>query len=308
MKTIFGVRDDWSSTVEEIAGYVTGEPHSTIVVDFDNAWKIAKKELDMQKPAAQAAAFVDWMLSHVSQIDLASAYYDDGGHVQRVLKAKRTVASMSDFAAVSPWLKSQNARQPANIWIRPADALAAHPIIMLDDLQPARAAAICRKYSGAAAETSQGNAQAWILCARPLTREERQDVARSLCHLIGSDPGAISEPRWGRLPGFRQRKPGKTGWTNLLTISTGPALDPTPHLSPAPARSATGGGGGSFTARSSTDDMSKREFVYACNALRAGVDHSVVQQRIAAHVAATGRKKSPSYPASVVTAALSRLR
>jgi hypothetical protein len=264
----------------------------------------------MQKPAAQAAAFVDWMLSHVSLIDLASAYYDDDGHVQRVLKAKRTVENMSDFATVVPWLKAQNARQPANIWIRPADTLDAHPIIMLDDLPPARAQAICRKYAGAVVETSPGNCQVWIVCSLALTREQRQDVARSLCRLVGSDPGAISEPRWGRLPGFKQRKPGKTGWTNLLTVSAGPALDPTPHLvSPAPAAAARpGGGGGSFTARSSTDDMSKREFVYACNALRAGVDPSVVQQRISAHVAETGRKKSPSYSASVVTAALARLR
>jgi hypothetical protein len=275
--------------------------------------------MQKQKPAEQSAAFVDFMLSHVSRIDLAAAHYDDGGHVQRVFKAKRTVASMADFAAVMPWLKSQNARQPANIWIRPADTLDAHPIIMLDDLPLARAQAICRKYAGASVETSPGNAQDWIVCSRALTREERQDVARSLCRLVGSDPGAISEPRWGRLPGFQQRKPGKTGWTNLLAISTGPApaLDPTPHLSPAPAARGGGGGGGSFIVRQSsvrqssvTGDMnmSRREFAFACYALRAGVDPSVVQQRVAAHVAVTGRKKSPSYPASVVTAALSRLR
>jgi hypothetical protein len=53
--------------------------------------------------------------------------------------------------------------------------------------------------------------------------------------------------------------------------------------------------------------MSKREFAFACHSLRAGVAPSIVEKRIADHVAMTGRKKSASYPASVVAAALARL-
>jgi len=261
------------------------------------------------QPASQTAAFVDFILSHVSQIDLAAAIYGDDGRVQKVLKAKGVIANMNDFAAVAPWLRSQNVRQPANIWIRPA--VPEHAIVMLDDLPPARAVAVCRKYAGAAVETSPCNSQVWILCARALTREERQDVARSLCRLIGSDPGAISEPRWGRLPGFQQRKPGKSGWTNLLTISTDPALDPTPHLSPAPAAARPGGGGGGFTSTitgGAGGDQSVREFAFACHALRRGMSPTEIEAAIAAHVSASGRRKSRDYAARTVSAALARLR
>jgi hypothetical protein len=55
---------------------------------------------------------------------------------------------------------------------------------------------------------------------------------------------------------------------------------------------------------SSSVDMSRREFSYACHALRAGVDPSVVEQRIAAHVAASGRRKSRDYATRTVAAAL----
>lgn len=265
----------------------------------------------MIKPEQQAIDFVSFLLSAAPNVEFAAASYGPDGRVDKVLTARRKASSIADFVEIAPLLRHQNASGANNIWARPASA--EHPVIMLDDLPVAKALAITRKYRAAAVETSLGNAQAWLICNRSLTREQRQDVARSLCKLFGSDPGAISEPRWGRLPGFRQRKPGKSGWTNLLVVATNAApFDPTPHLaalSPAPM-----GAAGVFHSNVITPslldsiDISRREFGYALHALLAGVTTDVVEARIVAHVAATGRRKSRGYAKRTVQAALARLR
>jgi hypothetical protein len=187
---------------------------------------------------------------------------------------------------------------------------------MLDDLPAATARAITRKYRALAVETSPGNAQVWIVLNRQLTREQRQDVARSLCRLIGSDPGAISEPRWGRLAGYRQRKPGKEGFLTRIIAAAEPerpALDPAPHLKTAPSsRPAHAWGGVVASIRSpstsSGGDQSRREFAFACHSLRRGMSPAAVQAAIEQRVAATGRRKSRDYAARTVAAALARLR
>jgi hypothetical protein len=51
-------------------------------------------------------------------------------------------------------------------------------------------------------ETSPGNYQVWIRSARPLSLEEKRHWLRRL----RSDPGADPNGRWGRCPGFRNRK------------------------------------------------------------------------------------------------------
>jgi len=51
-------------------------------------------------------------------------------------------------------------------------------------------------------ETSPGNYQAWIRSSRPLSLEEK----RYWLNRLRSDPGADPNGRWGRCPGFRNRK------------------------------------------------------------------------------------------------------
>lgn len=255
----------------------------------------------------QAIAFIEFLLSHVETVEFAAAEYGAAGRVTRVVEARARVRAPSDFERIAAWLWARN-HAGANIWSRPADP--DHPLIMLDDLLVERARAICRKYRAAVVETSPENAQVWIACGRLLSREERQDVARSLCRLVGSDPGAISEPRWGRLPGYPQRKPGKGGWTNLISISEASLLDPTPHLAaaslPPPPRERGGGGALALarpTSRRAGADESVREFAFACHALRRGMRLDEVEALIQAHVAATGRKKSAGYAARTVARA-----
>jgi len=250
---------------------------------------------------------VEWMLSAAGAgLEVAAAHYDPAtGRVDRVREGKRKIASLADYDRLRPWLRHENAHG-SNIWIRPAAA--EHPLVMLDDLPTATGAAVVRKYRALAVETSPGNAQVWIVCSRALTREERQDVARSLCRRVGSDPGAISEPRWGRLAGYRQRKPGKEGFMTTIIGAAAldrPLLDPAPHLETAP--SSPPAGGGAVVAYQGVDE-SRREFAFACHALRRGMSPDEVQAAIAAHVAATGRRKSRDYAARTVASALARLQ
>ena len=51
-------------------------------------------------------------------------------------------------------------------------------------------------------ETSPGNYQVWIRTDRVLSLQEKRHWLRRL----GSDPGADPNGRWGRTPGFRNRK------------------------------------------------------------------------------------------------------
>jgi hypothetical protein len=253
---------------------------------------------------------IDWFLRRCDQLEVAAAHYDPvTGRVDRVRSSKRLISSPEDYIRLRPWLRHENAHG-CNIWIRPA--VAEHAIVMLDDLPAATAAAITRKYRALAVETSSNNCQTLIVCSRPLTREQRQDVARALSRMIGSDPGAISEPRWCRLAGYRQRKPGKEGFLTRIIASAGPdrpALDPAPHLKTAPSSPAPAGGVVAFSTTSTTGgDESRREFAFACHALRRSISPAEVEAAIAAHVAATGRRKSSGYAARTVAAALARLR
>ena len=51
-------------------------------------------------------------------------------------------------------------------------------------------------------ETSPGNFQIWIHSANALTLDDKKYWLQRLC----SDPGAHPNNRWGRCPGFRNRK------------------------------------------------------------------------------------------------------
>lgn len=259
-------------------------------------------------PSEQSTAFAAWLLSCCEQLDIGAATYDPiTKKVSRVEQARLAVRSAEDFERVMPWARAKNAAG-YNIWIRPAAVLVANPYLMLDDLPLSRARAILQKYSGATVETSPGNHQVWLRCSRPMSREQRQNVLRHLASITGSDSGAISEPRWGRLPGFRQRKPGKSGWTNLLSISAQPLFDPAPYFEPpvvaslpaprarvVPTHSCNG---------SSHDDLSRVEFGLACRMLREGVARDVVEGCIRDMVAASGRRKSRDYAKRTVDAAM----
>lgn len=277
--------------------------------------------MNRAKPRDQARAFVDWMLLHASQIEFAAARYGGEGKVAEVIPCRMAVKSSEDFERVYGWLARQNAAGGGcNIWTRPHSLHAAHPLLMLDDVPPGMGARISKKYQSALVETRPGNCQVWIL-ARPLPREQRQDVLRALAPLAGADRGAVSEPRWGRCPGFMGRKPGDAGvWVNLISFKDdGQRLDPSPYLPDGDGQGAGAApvfsppeGGGVLSNRPSNRnpgdrDRSAQHFGYAVAALRAGVGPEIVVARIAARALQDRKRRDPvsaaEYAARTVRAA-----
>ena len=108
-----------------------------------------------------------------------------------------------------PLLRYENIPpRDAHIYIRP---LGDHNrrFTLLDDLT--QDAVDCLNKDGytpsALVETSPGNFQAWLKHARPLERRLATLAARSLAERFDADSSAAGWMRYGRLPGFTNRKP-----------------------------------------------------------------------------------------------------
>ena len=277
--------------------------------------------MNRAKPRDQARAFVDWMLLHAGQVEFAAARYGSDGKVAEVIPCRMPVKSSEDFERVYPWLASRNVGG-CNIWIRPLAGAHPHPLLMLDDVAPAVAARVAKKYRAARVETRPGNCQVWMPADRPLARAQRQAVLQALARLAGGDPGATSEPRWGRCPGFMGRKPGDAGvWVNLQSLPSsehdcGGQFDPSPYLqisigqgaSDAPVFSPPTPGGGVRSNRpSNPGDRSAQHFSYSIHALRAGVPRRMVEARVASRALRDGKRLDPAaaaeYAARTVRAA-----
>jgi len=104
------------------------------------------------------------------------------------------------------YLKAENAGGN-HILIRPPPET--EPFFMLADDLNAQLIRRHHKHSGTrwkpgrmVVETSPGNYQVWIHSVRPLAIEEKRYWLKRL----HSDPGADPNHRWGRCPGFRNRK------------------------------------------------------------------------------------------------------
>ncbi len=134
-------------------------------------------------------------------------------------------------------------------------------------------------------ETSDGNFQVWIHCSRTVSLEEKRYWLKRL----KSDPGADPNNRWGRCPGFRNRKDkhrGQTGgyplakliWIDWKRLADIPFINGG-HLSPQPP-----GGDVCHQKISRSDyergDESATDFAYAMALFRRGFDIGTVRERI----------------------------
>lgn len=119
------------------------------------------------------------------------------------------------------WLRSQNAAG-GGVYIRAVD----RRLTLLDDLKPLVIDEMAsRGYEAAASiETSPNNFQAWIRLVPADAPEPSPAVAtqaaRSLTKSFGGDPAAVGSERFGRLPGFTNRKPSheRNGFSPWVTI------------------------------------------------------------------------------------------
>ena len=107
------------------------------------------------------------------------------------------------------YLRAQNA-QGKHIFVRPLPAVSEH-FILVDDLNRLQVERHFAKPGRLIVESSPANFQVWIHSESPLTLETK----RYWLSKLGSDPGADPDKRWGRCPGFTNRKEkykAKTGF------------------------------------------------------------------------------------------------
>ena len=135
------------------------------------------------------------------------------------------------------WFAFENVNTNSNIWVRPNPEID-HPWLLLDDLAISEARKLARKYQCIVVETSAGNCQVRLLANINLSREQRKLIQIELVKSyilrgINADAGSTAGCKWSRLPGFRNRKPNRDCWTNLLSIPNEnlPKFNPTPYLS-----------------------------------------------------------------------------
>lgn len=120
------------------------------------------------------------------------------------LKSGRWIISSSNKNI--PYLKAENANG-RHILLQPALSISPY-YMMVDDLS-ITTIHLHHKYSDGAwkpgrmaVETSPENYQVWIHSNRSLPLDEKRRWLKKLCN----DPGADPNNRWGRCPGFRNRK------------------------------------------------------------------------------------------------------
>lgn len=262
----------------------------------------------MEPRKQQTDAFVLALLKHCSAVETQVCRNIDT-EAEHWLKI-RSACSLASFDRLRGWLAAENASKNGQILVRPA-AEEDHPWLLLDDVPETKAMAIANKYAALVVETSkikgtgEGNCQVRLLADRPLSADERLAIQNDLVarlRLAGSqaDTGSVSGVKLGRLPGFRNRKPGRDNWTNLLadTTATAPRFA---VVSPPAAQVEESGGRGIPDRREATTTIKVsgdgeggfvNEFSFACHCLRAGWQEEAIVEAIAQH--ALERKKRPT--------------
>lgn len=194
------------------------------------------------------------------------------------------------------YLKAENANG-RHILMQPDPVVSSYYLIVDDvDLkllhQHHKNASGCWKSGRMVVETSKGNFQVWIHSARPLPLEEKRYWLKRL----KSDPGADPHNRWGRCPGFRNRKEkhfiasegyplARLIWIDWLNQAEIPMCHHS-KLNQQPLSHQPLGGGVCLKpiSRSNYDrgDESATDFAYALALLRRGYSRNFVRECIVA--------------------------
>lgn len=179
----------------------------------------------MTTPTEQSVEMVFQLLKHTNLLEVAAC---------------RFIGTENECLIIKPWnqkllswLKFENTNKNANIWVRPSPE-SSHPWLFIDDVPMSTAQKIAKKYQCIIVETSPHNCQIRLISNCDLNKTQRTEVQRSIVNVLGSlaDGGSIAGCKWGRLPGFRNKKPSKDCWTNLISVQDEalPKFDPAPYL------------------------------------------------------------------------------
>lgn len=229
---------------------------------------------------SHSLSFCQWFIDyHIGRFDVAVARRDALGRQRRFLSPTATGhrdLMLAQVQRLLPWLRAENTHG-ADIYIRPS-RFADWPVVFLDDIPTAFALRITRKYAANLVETSPGRTHLWLATQHPLDCHERFLAQKFLVSRLRglADSGSLSGDHWGRLPGMRNRKPGRNCWVNLIGQSyrrrwlplfdAGAPHQPRPH---APHRNAQ-----------SKTDPSRMEWGWVMGALEQHLPPEVVLQRL----------------------------
>lgn len=209
-------------------------------------------------------------------------------------KAGRWIVK-SDSKSI-PYLKAENANG-RHILVKPDQQIEPY-YLLVDDLNKKllnnhhKSGSSIFKHGRMVVETSPGNYQVWIHSARPLSLNEKRYWLKRL----HSDPGADPHNRWGRCPGFRNRKQkhktssGQYPLAKLIWIDWKNKIDiPEAGLSPRkknilPHQPQGGVCHKDNLTRSNYEkqDESATDFAYALALARKGYNSTEISQRIIA--------------------------
>ena len=136
---------------------------------------------------------------------LDSHTYDLGVLAEHSMFPRLEALPPSRIVQMLPYLKYRNV-QGGNLFFRPSGE---SRFTLLDDLSPESLARLNAEgfAPSAVVETSPGNFQAWLKHAQPLPKELSTLAAKLLAERFGADKGAADWRRFGRMPGFTNRKP-----------------------------------------------------------------------------------------------------
>lgn len=239
-------------------------------------------------------AMLDWWSMAVHRVDVA---------VRRPSGVMIWHLETELTGALLAWARAENAVHHADVYARPARGHA-WPLVLLDDVDPALASGIARKYAALVIRTSPpGGCQVWLRCARALDEHERCGAQRWLADRVLADRASISGEHLGRLAGFKNCK--RSGvWVNVERASTGvPAWDPEPALS-APRHASDRVVDHRDTRTRGDRSESGREWGWACGAIAAGCPAGLVYARLLERAVLRRGRDAPRYVRQTVDRAL----
>ncbi len=140
--------------------------------------------------------------------------YDIGILTDRGMFPRMDALTVAQCIARLRYLKHRNAHG-AHIYFRPSGE---RRYTLLDDLSRAAIASLSAQgfEPCAVVETSPANFQVWLKHSRALSKELGTLSAQLLAQRFGADPSAADWRRYGRLPGFTNRKPQHRQGTGLF--------------------------------------------------------------------------------------------
>lgn len=288
-----------------------------------NELKLPDWAVKETRPAQQAVAMLVSLLEYAPGVSLQIGALHRPATPEEQLEFIGVVRQTEDSDTIRELLRrcrgaNVNPTRPANVLVRP-DPAAAHPWLLIDDLPLDRALALRHAYACIVVETSCGNAQVRLLADRPLSYDERTAAQRVLQSRLQGDSGSIAGDKWGRLPGFTNRKADKFGqWTNLLKDSSRcrPPISAdallsltlvstlahqggrTSHLHSRPVAGKTKADWAREALSRPLPDASegaagyRQEFADCCQALRAGLPHHEIVAAIAARALERGKRRN----------------